>query len=591
MVSWFGLDYYGAMHVFKSIWSLFIFCALTTSGAHGAVAAPEKSGQSALSGQLFYQLLLAEISATNQDAATAYAITLDAARKANAEQLYERAVDIALQARSGDSALEAAQAWSRAFAASQNANRYVLQILIGLNRISEVVEPLKRSIALAPRKDKIAAIQLVPRYFARTPEKVLAARVVHAAFANELATKGAIGAAAWAVVGTLRLNADDNAGALEAVLQGAQKDPAFADVALLAVQLMRPNEGAAEAVVVDALEQAPTPELRMAYTRKLLDLKRYAQAYAQMLALNAEKPDYADAWLIRASIELQDNKLAAAAASLKAYVALEVAPSGASAPVEMSRGLVQAYLLLAQIAAQSQQFDEADDYLQRIKSPTEFFQIQTRRAMLLAQQGRLEEARKLLRNLPETQPADARTKISAELQILRDLKEHQAAYDFLKEATQRYPQDIDLLYDLAIMCDKLRNTVEMEHILRHIMTLQPNYHHAYNALGYSLAERNIRLPEARVLITKALALAPKDAFIMDSLAWVEFRSGKIDEALRLLEEAFKAMPDAEIAAHLGEVLWVKGDRVQANAIWERGLEINPDNASLKETLERLRDRP
>ena len=578
------------MKVFKSILRLLLFCTLTSTGAQGAIATPVKPGYSALSGQLFYQLLLAEISANNQDAATAYALMLDAARKAGSEQLYERAVDIALQARSGDSALEAAQAWSRAFPTSQNANRYVLQILIGLNRIADITETLKRSIALTPYKDKVATINLLPRYFSRVNEKALAARVVYTALATELAAPGAIGAAAWVVVGTLRVNAEDIAGARDAVLQGAQKDPADAEVALLAVQLISPEDVSVEAVVVDALELAPTPGLRMAYTRKLLDLKRYAEAYGQMVALNAEKPDYADAWLIRASIELQDNKLAAAVASLKAYVALEAVPADRPAPAEMSRGLVQAYLLLAQIAGQNQQFDEADDYLQRIKSPSEFLQIQTRRAMLLAQQGRLDEARKLIRDLPESQPTDARTKISAELQILRDLKEHQAAYEFLKEATRRYPQDIDLLYDLAIMCDKLHNTVEMELILRHIITLQPTYHHAYNALGYSLAERNIRLPEARALIAKALELAPKDAFIMDSLAWVEFRSGNLDEALRLLEVAFKAMPDAEIAAHLGEVLWTRGDRVQANAIWEKGLEINRDNASLKETLQRLRDR-
>ena len=569
------------MRVFKSILPLLLFCTLASPGVQAS---------SALSGQLFYQLLLAEISANNQDAATAYALTLDAARKASSEQLYERTVNIALQARSGDSALEAAQAWSRAFPSSQNANRYVLQILIGLNRIADIAEPLKRSVSLAPYKDKVAAINLLPRYFSRVNEKALTARVVYTALATELAVQGAIGSAAWSVVGMLRLNAEDKAGAREAVLQGAQKDPAATEVALLAVQLISPEDVSAEAVVVGALELAPTPELRMVYARKLLDLKRYAEAYAQMVALNAEKPDYADAWLIRASIELQDNKLAAAAASLKAYVALEVLPADSTAPAEMSPGLIQAYLLLAQIAGQNQQYDEADDYLQRIKSPTEFLQIQTRRAMLLARQGRLDEARKLIRDLPESQPTDARTKISAELQILRDLKEHQAAYDFLKDATQRYPQDIDLLYDLAIMCDKLHNTVEMELILRHIITLQPTYHHAYNALGYSFAERNIRLPEARALIAKALELAPKDAFIMDSLAWVEFRSGQLDEALRLLEEAFKAMPDAEIAAHLGEVLWVRGDRVQANVIWEKGLEINRDNASLKETLQRLRDR-
>ena len=579
------------MRLFKSFLPILLSCALVSPIVHSAPEVPVTPVNSALNSQLFYQLLLAEISATNKDAATAYALTLDAARKANSEQLFERTVDIALQARSGDSALEAAQAWSKAFAQSQNANRYVLQILIGLGRIDESLEPLKRSVALAPRKDKVSVISLIPRYYARTPEKTLAARLVYTALSRELTTKGATGAAAWSAVGAMRLNADDKAGALEAATLGAKLDSSSSEVGLLAAQLMVPDQPALEAIVEEVLEQAPTPELRMAYGRKLLELKRYSEAYVQMQALNVEKPDIADAWLIRASLELQDNKLDLAATSLRAYVALEDKSSDKAESAEMARGLVQAYLLLSQIAAQNQQFEEADGYLRRIQSPSEFMPIQTRRAMLLAQQGRLQEARQLIRNVPENQPGDARLKISAELQILRDLKEHQAAYDFLKEATRRYPQDVDLLYDLAIMCDKLQNATEMELILRHIMAVQPSYHHAYNALGYAFAERNVRLSEARTLIMKALELSPKDAHILDSLGWVEFRLGKLDEALRLLEQAYQAMPDAEIAAHWGEVLWVKGDREQANTIWTKGLELNRDNAALKEVMERLRDRP
>lgn len=575
----------------KSFLSFLLFCALASPGVWAAPETPATPVNSELNSTLFYQLLLAEISAINQDAATAYALTLDAARKAKSEQLYMRAVDIALQARSGDSALEAAQAWRKAFPESQNANRYVLQILIGLGRIDESLEPLKRSIALAAHKDKVALIQVIPRYFARTQEKAWAARMVYSALSRELVTKGAVGAAAWSTVGALRLNADDKQGALEAAQMGVKQDPTSVDVGLLAVQLMVMDQPAAQAIVVDMLEVAPGPELRLAYARKLLDFKRYDEAYVQLKILNIENPAEAQSWLIRASIELQNKEFVAAATSLNAYVALEEASALKNPGAEMSPGLVQAYLLLSQIAAQNQQFEDADVYLQRIQNTPDSLQIQTRRAMLLAQQGRLSEARQLLRDIPESAPSDARKKISAELQILRDLKEHQAAYDFLKEAVQRYPQDVDLLYDLAIICDKLHNTTEMELILRHVMAMQPDYYHAYNALGYSFAERNIRLTEAHALIKKALDLAPKEAHIMDSLGWVEFRLGKPDEALRWLEQAYQAMPDAEIAAHWGEVLWIQGSREQADAIWAKGLELNQDNAVLKETMDRLRNRP
>jgi Flp pilus assembly protein TadD len=131
----------------------------------------------------------------------------------------------------------------------------------------------------------------------------------------------------------------------------------------------------------------------------------------------------------------------------------------------------------------------------------------------------------------------------------------------------------------------------MERLLRQVIVIKPDYHHAYNALGYSLAERNLRLPEAKQLIQKALEYAPGDPFISDSLGWVEFRMGNKAEAARILEAAYKARPDAEIAAHLGEVLWSQGQRERAQAIWKEGLLLNGENETLLETLKRLRVKP
>ena len=138
------------------------------------------------------------------------------------------------------------------------------------------------------------------------------------------------------------------------------------------------------------------------------------------------------------------------------------------------------------------------------------------------------------------------------------------------------------------MAEKLNLLDEMERLLRKVIALKPDYHHAYNALGYSLAERNLRLPEAKELIRQALVYAPTDPFIKDSMGWVEFRMGNRAEAATIFEAAFKAKPDAEIAAHYGEVLWSLGQRERAIAIWKEGKMINPENETLLETLKRLR---
>ena len=552
-----------------------------------ADADAEPVQNSELNRELFYQLLLGELSANNGDAGNAYALMLDAARKTSSEKLFERAVELALRARSADAALDAARAWQRALPTSKEANRYVLQILIGLNRVSDTLEPLKRELTSSTGKERIAAISLLPRYFARVTDKALAAQQAEQALAPDLGTK-ATGPAAWAAVGMLRLSAANPSGATDAAQRGAALDSQSDEIAILALNLMEAKVAEAEPLLRKYLAEKPMPELRMAYGRKLIDSARYAEALAQMQILTQQAPAFADGWLVKGSLEEQDKKLADAEGSLKQYLQLSAARELASDDTETGRGKVQALLLLAQIAEQTQRPDEANAYLARINSPQDALRVQTRRATLLARQGKLDEARALIHATPETQPDDARAKLSSEVQLLREFKQFSEAYALLQTGVQRFPKDVGIAYDLAMLAEKLNKLPEMEQLLRRVIAEQPDYHHAYNALGYSLADRNLRLPEARQLITKALEFAPNDPFIIDSLAWVEFRSGNLAEAKRLLEQAYANRQDAEIAAHLGEVLWAMGLRDQATALWRKALDENKDNDTLQETVRRLR---
>ncbi|GAB3490089.1 tetratricopeptide repeat protein [Curvibacter fontanus] len=553
-----------------------------------APAAPPAN--SALDGELFYQLMVGEFSTQHGETGVGYSLILDAARKTGDARLYQRAIDISLQSRAGESALQAARAWKQAQPNSRDANRYVLQILIGLNRLNETVEPLKREIALTEAKDRALTIVTLPRYFARSSDKKLATEMLEQALAEHLGNPGT-GAAAWSAVGRMRLENEDSAGALEAARRGQTLDARAEGPALLALALMSPQQPGAEAIVRKYLEGRPLVEVRLAYARALLDAQRYAEAGSQVQTVTSEKPDYAEAWLIRGTLELQDNSFALAERSLKQFLELMQSRRGSDGMEEPSRALAQAYLALAQIAEQRKDYKQAEAWLAKISSPEDLVRTQSRRAGILARQGRLDEARELIRNLPERSPADARVKLSSEVQLLRDNKRYTQAYELLAEATKRDPKDYDLLYDQATLAEKLGNTTEMERILRRIITEKPQYHHAYNALGYSFADRNVRLSEARQLILKALEFAPDDPFISDSLGWVEFRTGNKPEALRVLEKAYRARPDAEIAAHLGEVLWSLGQREQALSIWREGLQLNAENETLVETLKRLRVKP
>jgi tetratricopeptide (TPR) repeat protein len=406
--------------------------------------------------------------------------------------------------------------------------------------------------------------------------------------------------AARSAIGRAWLAAGDSARALELARQAQAADPASAAAAQLALELM-PTRPEAEALVTNHLKAAGgDTALRRAYAGTLLTMQRYADAIAQLEIVTAQQPEQAAPWLTLGALQLELRQTAAAERSLQRYVELvQAQPAAArggdsdddddtSADGAADRGLTQAWLLLAQAAEQRGDYAAAEERLARVDSPERALEVQTRRASLLARQGRVPQARELVRSAPERNPGDARAKLLAEAQVLREVKQWSEAYAVLQAANQRFPNDADLLYEQAMMAEKIDRLDAMETLLRQVMALKPDHAHAYNALGYSLADRNLRLAEAKALIERALQLSPGDPFITDSLGWVEFRLGNREEALRLLRQAYNARPDAEIGAHLGEVLWALGQRDEARRIWAEASSRDAGNDVLRETMVRLK---
>ena len=544
---------------------------------------------SKLDAELFYRLLIGEITTADGDPVAGFALMLDSARKTNDAVLYQRAVDIALQSRSGDAALQAAKAWQQAQPSSKNANRYILQILIALNRVQDTSEALRKTIDLASAAERLQAIAAIPRAYARVSDKKLASSVIENALSTYVINP-TTSAAAWTSIGRARLAAADTAGALDAAQKGQSADSGAEGPVLVALELLDPKLPAAEVLVKNYLRNNPKPstDLRMGYARALIDAQRYSEATALVRTVTEDKPQFAPAWLALGSLQLQDNQLTPAQTAFERYVALQTAPSPKTDDDEADIGLTQAYLLLAEVAEKRKEYSAAEAWLAKIDNAADMLQAQARRASILASQGKVDEARQLIRGLPERNPGDARLKLVTEVGMLRDLKKFQAAYDLLGQAAKADEKDTDLLYDQAMMAEKLNQLDEMERLLRRVIELKPDAYNAYNALGYSFADRNIRLPEAKKLIEKALEFVPNDPFIRDSLAWAEFRMGNFAESEKIFADAFKSKPDAEIAAHYGEVLWTTGQRDKALAIWREGQLLKPDNDTLVETLKRLK---
>ena len=560
---------------------------------------------SAMDDRLFYQLLVGEMALGSGDAGSAYELILDAARRTRDEGLFRRAADIALQARAGEQALGASRAWRLAHPDSTEAARLQLQILLVLNRSDALGEPLRALLTLTPAMDRPGLISALPRFLQRAGDPREVATLMEEAlkpYRDAQATRVPVRVA----LGRAWLEARDGDRALELAREGQGLDATAPGPALLAMELMR-ERPQAESVVQDYLRQPlAEPALRLAYARILTASQRYPEAVAQLQAVTRQQPALAPPFLSLGALHLELKQPREGEAALLRYVELvqpQVSAMPAPAPdttlstdsdddddtpTRPEQGLVQAWLMLAQSAEQRGDFAAAERWLANVDDPQRALEVQTRRASILVRQGKLVQARELIRRVPEKRPEDARAKLVAEAGVLRDAKRWRDAFDVLATASKRFTDDADLLYEQAMMAEKIERLDEMEKLLRQVIALKPDNAHAHNALGYSLADRRQRLPEARQLVQRALELLPGDPFITDSLGWVEFRLGNRDEAIRLLRTAYSARPDTEIAAHLGEVLWAAGQRDEARRVWREAKGRDATNDVLRETLARLR---
>ena len=559
-----------------------------------AASAPQNS---LIDETLFYQLLIGEMELSAGRAGSAFEVILDAARRQRDDALFRRAIDIALQARAASQALAASRAWRAAKPQSFEAIRYEAQILLALNRIDELDEPLQAWLAAVPATERPGTIAALPRLLQRANDRAKALALLEQLLAPHL-QQPATRNASLVALGRAQLNAGQPEAALKRLQEAHAADPAATGPVLLALDML-PAHAAAEQVVTQHLARPDAePAVRMAYVRLLTQSQRYVDAAAQLDILTRDKPQLAEPWLSLGALRLELKQPREAETALLKFVELaqkgdmQAEASGDddddNPAAGADRTLTQAWLLLAQVAEQRGDVKAAEQWLSRVDNPQRALEVQSRRASMLLRQGKVREARQLIQSVPERQPDDARAKLLAEAQVLRDGKHWRDAAEVLASANQRFADDVDLMYEQAMAEEKVERFPEMERLLRRVIELKPDHPHAHNALGYSLADRNQRLPEARELIRRALDLSPGDPFITDSLGWVEYRLGNRAEAAKLLRQAYRARPDTEIAAHLGEVLWVMGERDEARRILQDANGRDAANEVLRATIARLK---
>jgi Flp pilus assembly protein TadD len=589
----------------------------------GQARAPKRKlppPQSALTAPLMYQLLLGEFTfrqSTLESTQSGFEVMLDAARRTGDPQLFKRATEMALQARSGPNALQAARAWRTALPQSPDASRYELQVLIALGRIQETAAPLRHTLDALPLSERENFIIALPVFYRSATDKTLAKQTIERTL-TDTTKSPQLAPAAWSTIGRLRLQASDPAGALNAARLGAASNAQAGAPsqwpALLAVQLMaaagtQQQKTAAETLVKNYLRtSAPKPEVQLSYARVLIGAERSQEALAQLEQLMQRWPDFIDGWLALGSARAERGQISPAQTALERYLNMaarqadkpadiQTDESGDDTPQKTVHALTAqqrqadmdtARLILAQLAQKRGDAKAADQWLTAVQSPEQMLKVATERAALLAEQGQLEQGRALIHAVPERKPGDTMLKLRSEAQLLREHQHAADAYKLLSEALTSNPDDKDLIYETAMAATQASQVDDAERLLRRLIALDPQSAAAYNALGFDLANRGLRLEQAKQLIEQAVALAPNDAFIRDSLGWVHYRMGNLAQARRLLENAFQQQPDAEIAAHLGEVLWAQGEHNAARAIWRQGLSLDIKNETLQKTLARFK---
>lgn len=581
------LDYHARMKSWLRI-AVLSSCILT-SGVQAATPSDKPAvpaAQSALDAVLFYQLLLGELNVRQGSPGAGFSLILDAARKTRDPALFQRAVDVALQARSGEAALQAAQTWKREIPLAPEPNRYILQILLALNRIDEAGQALASSIDELPVSEKQGAIISIPRVFARVSDKAQAARVVENALQRSLAQKG-LEATAWTTIGRMRRDAQQMQQAIEAALKGHAADPQAQGPLILGLSLLPSGSADIRRMLDEAMRGPVSPEMRLSYARSLIALQAQSDALVQLQQLTGQHPAFSPGWLLQGLLQIDLGQPSQARQSLVQHVELV----RNSQEAEQQAGLTEALMALSQLAQQQGELDQAARWLNQIPASADPVRLAIRRAEVLEQQGRPDEGRVVLSQVQPATAEQAKRKTLALSRWMREHRQAEQAYTLVQQALGPSADDVELLTELSMVTEKLKRYEEMEKLLRQLMRMRPQDPHAFNALGYSLADRGIRLEEARQLIQQAVQLAPQDPYIQDSLGWVEFRLNRPEEALRILRAAYQARPDAEIAAHLGEVLWSLGQRNEAARIWREGLLLKADNDTLLDTMRRLGFKP
>lgn len=524
-----------------------------------------------LSEQVLYQFLLAEIAGQRGQIKLATDAHLDLARRTRDVRLARRATEIALHANMREQARQAAGLWLELEPESIKALQSWISLLAAEGRLAEVRPYLKRYLDARVGQTGPALLQL-QALFARHPDKMAVLDLF-----TELAAEHAGAAEAQFALAQAAWNAERADRTEQALDQALRLRPGWETAALFKGQVLERQDAARAAEFWrDFLAQHPDArELRLAYAKLLARSGRHVEARGEFERLLKVAADNPEMHLAVGLLAMQGGDTEAAERYLNAAIELK----------HPDESQVRVYL--GQLEEGRQRYEAALGWYQGVKPGPRYLPAQLQAALVLGKLGRVAEARALLKALSPVNAQERLSIVQAEALVLREAGDHVGVFELYSAALAEQPGSIELRYDRAMAAEKLGRLELLEQDLREIIRVKPDHAHAYNALGYTLADRTQRIGEALELVRKAIALSPDDPFILDSMGWALFKAGQLPEAVDYLRRAYALRPDPEIAAHLGEALWVQSSKDEARSIWRGALEAHPDNEVLRETVSRL----
>ena len=523
-----------------------------------------------LDSDLLYKFLLAEIAGQRGDYKLAAQAYLEMAKTTRDPRIARRATEVALYGRHTDIAVEAAKLWLETENDSAAARQTLAAIYVNANDLQSAKPLLKKM--LATDRDNIgqSLAQLYPLLNKHSDKNAVLVLI------KELTKTYSDRPEARLAVSEASLAANKYDAALAEIREAMRLRTDWETGALFQAQLLsRESRGKALDYLKSFLTANPkAQEIRLAYARQLINDKKFPEARAEFQKLLDGNPNNGDIAVTVALLSMQMNDFDVAEVQFKRVLEMDYKDPDA------------VRFHLGQVNEERKRFDEAAKWYLSVEDGEQFVLAHARYAFMLSKQGKLAEARAHLQNLVPQNDAQRVQILQSEAQLMREAKDYKESFDILRKALDVQPDQPELLYDVALAAEKIDRIDIVETNLRRLIVLKPDHAQAYNALGYTLADRTDRLTEARDYIEKALKLSPEDPFILDSMGWVEYRLGHVAQGLQYLERAFQQRPDPEIAAHLGEVMWAKGDQPGAEKVWRDSLRDNPENDELQKVIKK-----